>query len=262
MAESLRAMAAAVAAVVLCAGGVRADVWDELDVGEPTGDGSCAGTIVELVHGARQVHDLTAWQLFSDRDWARVSQRAYRSYEVRVGNATMNLGLAAATARRACDGSLLTPGLPLEGSSSGALSVTWLSSGDDPTQVLTEGDFLGPGARYEIQMLETTYAVPRYNNSATQQTVLVLQNTRARAVTGAVRFFAGTGGAPIASHAFTLAPRAVLVLNTSTLPALAGASGSALVAHDGGYGALAGKAVALEPGTGFTFDTPIVAKPY
>jgi len=27
------------------------------------------------------------------------------------------------------------------------------------------------------------------------------------------------------------------------------------VTHDGGYGGLVGKAVSLEPGTGFTFDT-------
>ena len=27
------------------------------------------------------------------------------------------------------------------------------------------------------------------------------------------------------------------------------------VTHDGGYGVLVGKAVSLEPGTGFTFDT-------
>jgi hypothetical protein len=33
------------------------------------------------------------------------------------------------------------------------------------------------------------------------------------------------------------------------------------VAHDGAYGALAGKAVALEPATGFTFDTPLVPRP-
>ena len=81
-------------------------------------------------------------------------------------------------------------------------------------------------------------------------------------MTGVIQFFPAAGGAPIHLQAFTLPPRGLLVLNTSTLPALAGGSGSALVAHDGGYGALAGKAVALEPGTGFTFDTPIVAKRY
>ena len=110
-------------------------------------------------------------------------------------------------------------------------------------------------------MLETTYAVPRFNNSATQQTVLLLQNTRAQAVQGTIHFFAAAGTL-LLSHPFTLSARGLLVLNTSTLPALAGQSGSALVAQNGGYGALAGKAVALEPATGFTFDTPIEAKGY
>ena len=30
--------------------------------------------------------------------------------------------------------------------------------------------------------------------------------------------------------------------------------------HDGGYGALSGKAVALEPATGFSFDSPMTPR--
>jgi hypothetical protein len=33
------------------------------------------------------------------------------------------------------------------------------------------------------------------------------------------------------------------------------------VTHDGPYGALVGKAVSLEPSTGFSFDSPMVYKP-
>jgi hypothetical protein len=252
---------AAVAAVVLGAAGARADVWDEPPAGGP-GDFNCATTIVELVHGARQVHDLIPVDLFPDRDWARVQQRAHRSYEVRLANSALLLAQGTAAARRACDGTVLTAGRPYEGSARDAISIPWLSSGDEPTYILTDAGFTGTNARYEIQLLETTYAVPRYNNSATQQTILVLQNTRASAVTGVVTFFSAAGGAPILVHPMVLPPRGMLVLNTSTLAPLAGTSGSALVAHDGGYGALAGKAVALETGTGFVFDTPIVSKPY
>jgi hypothetical protein len=261
MAERFRAMAA-VAAVVLGAGAGRADVWDALpSVGGPD-DFNCATTIVELVHGVRQVHDLRAEELFPDRDWARVQQRAHRSYEVRLTNSAMLLAQGSAAARRACDGTVLTAGRPYEGSARDAISIPWLSSGDEPTFILTDAGFQGTHARYEIQLLETTYAVPRYNNSATQQTILVLQNTRPGALTGVVSFFSGAGAVPIHLQPIAIPARGVLVLNTSTLAALAGTSGSALVAHDGGYGALAGKAVALESGTGFTFDTPIVPKPY
>jgi hypothetical protein len=31
--------------------------------------------------------------------------------------------------------------------------------------------------------------------------------------------------------------------------------------HDGGYGGLAGKTVALEPAAGFSFDSPLEARP-
>jgi hypothetical protein len=53
----------------------------------------------------------------------------------------------------------------------------------------------------------------------------------------------------------------VQVIQTASNPALSGGSGSALIAQLGGYGALAGKAVALEPATGFTFDTAITPVP-
>jgi hypothetical protein len=50
-------------------------------------------------------------------------------------------------------------------------------------------------------------------------------------------------------------------MNTAAIPALAGASGSASIAHDGGWGGLAAKGVAVEPATGFTFDTPATTLP-
>jgi hypothetical protein len=51
------------------------------------------------------------------------------------------------------------------------------------------------------------------------------------------------------------------VLNISTVPGVAGASGSIIVNNDGRYGALSGKLVSLEPATGFTFDTTMVPRP-
>ena len=46
-----------------------------------------------------------------------------------------------------------------------------------------------------------------------------------------------------------------------SLTALAGQSGSITVVHDGKFGALSGKAIGLEPATGFTFDTPLLPRP-
>ncbi len=51
------------------------------------------------------------------------------------------------------------------------------------------------------------------------------------------------------------------MLNTGSLGFAAGIGGSVTVSNDGRYGDLSGKAVAVEPATGFSFDTPMVPKP-
>jgi len=62
-------------------------------------------------------------------------------------------------------------------------------------------------------------------------------------------------------YALSIPVNGVQSINTATIAALAGMAGSASIAHTGGYGAIAGKAVALEPSTGFTFDTPVLPVP-
>jgi hypothetical protein len=53
--------------------------------------------------------------------------------------------------------------------------------------------------------------------------------------------------------------RGVTTLATSGIAALTGQSGGASISHSGPYGALVGKAAALEPATGFTFDTAMTS---
>ena len=69
----------------------------------------------------------------------------------------------------------------------------------------------------------------------------------------------GATGTLAGQQTFTLAPRALLVLNTGAIAS--GGAGSLTIAHDGPYGALAGKTVALEPSSGFSFDAPLEARP-
>ena len=45
------------------------------------------------------------------------------------------------------------------------------------------------------------------------------------------------------------------VIATATVPGVGGTSGSAFIAHSCGFGGLNAKVVALEPATGFSFDT-------
>jgi len=51
----------------------------------------------------------------------------------------------------------------------------------------------------------------------------------------------------VGTRAFTMGPKAAFVVNTSTVPGVAG-SGTITLSHDGPYGVLVGKAVALETG--------------
>ena len=67
-----------------------------------------------------------------------------------------------------------------------------------------------------------------------------------------------TAGVLIGTSPFSLAPKATLVLNTSTVAP--GVAGAVTVTHDGRYGDLSGKTVALEPATGFSFDSPMLPR--
>jgi hypothetical protein len=113
---------------------------------------------------------------------------------------------------------------------------------------------------YRVRAYETTGSLPRFVASATQSTVVILQNRGASSISGHVDFW-GPTGAVLGTHAFSLAPAASLTLDVAGVAGVAGQSGSATVTHDGGYGEIVGKAVALEPATGFAFDTPLAIRP-
>jgi hypothetical protein len=115
---------------------------------------------------------------------------------------------------------------------------------------------------YQLRFYETTLAGARFNNSGTQTTVLLLQNPTDAPVDAAIYFWS-TSGALLATHVVSppLAPKALLTLNTAQIPGLASVGGTLTVAHAAPYGGLSGKTVALEPSTGFSFDTPLLPRP-
>ena len=136
-------------------------------------------------------------------------------------------------------------------------AVRWIVGSPSPTQWLlriTGPPGLQAAVPYTLELFDTTYAIPRWNNASTQLTFFFLQNNKPLPVSGGIYFFNATGTL-VHDHQFVLAANGLLVLNTSAIPQLAGLSGSALIGQGGGLGALSGKAVALEPATGFTFDT-------
>jgi hypothetical protein len=88
----------------------------------------------------------------------------------------------------------------------------------------------------------------------------MIQNATDGSCSLQINFFEASGALlEDASIGDTLGPRGLLVVNT--LPFAGGQSGSVRVAHTCGYGGLSGKAVSIEPLTGFTFDTAMVTRP-
>jgi hypothetical protein len=113
---------------------------------------------------------------------------------------------------------------------------------------------------YRLRLRETTLRISRFNNSLLQFTVMLLQNTTTAPVDATIDFWS-EGGERITSRPATIPPHGVLVLDTWNVPGLAFVSGSATVTNDAPFGALIGKAVALQPSGGFSLDAPLEYRP-
>ncbi|MET0555796.1 MAG: Calx-beta domain-containing protein [Vicinamibacteria bacterium] len=147
----------------------------------------------------------------------------------------------------------------------GARSLRWQNSSATAeayyvrVQSAQCGTDCGADDTYRLRAYETTLRIPRFNNVGSQVSLVVLQNPT-NASNAGTAFFWSSSGALLGSQAFTLNPRATLVLNTTTVPGVAGQGGSITVVHGGRYGELIGKCVALEPATGFSFDALAVPR--
>jgi hypothetical protein len=247
------------------------------DKWELGGGGQCANddtnvTCNELWPGVRQTHDLQGLAAAPDQDWMLVESKAGRSYEVRLTSA--NLALNSPVCTTACvpmdrvnaAGAVQTAGVapngagPANGGTGTSLVARWMATADQRDWIRVRGDqvaTLTANDQYDIELLDTTYFVPRWNQSGSQTTVFLVQNTSPAAVTGNIRFY-DTAGALLHTEPLTVPRNGLRVFPVGSVPALVGQGGSAAIVHTGGFGALAGKAVALEPSTGFTFDTLIV----
>ena len=219
----------------------------------------------ELSHGMNEVFDLAALPgPVADQDVYRMSQKPYASYEVVIDEASGDISGPAGPIleRLGGDGTTVVQGSAAVGAGF-SRSLRWgnftaSEVEDEVIRVRSAGcsTDCGPDDIYRLRVYETSYAIPRFNNSGSQITVLVLQNPTNYTIAGNA-YFRATSGALVGTHAFTLAPKGALVLNTATVPGAGGISGGILIAHDGRYGDLAGKAVALEPATGFSFDSAL-----
>jgi hypothetical protein len=258
------------------------DRWEATLISPVTDDNSTTQNI--LRHGVPQIgHDVDGG---GDEDWMVVRTKNGHSYEARVSSAGLHwengcFHLDCPRFDRVnANGAVLTPGVVSSDDTGGlladfgdgpsviatGLSARWISTTDAKEFVrmlalrpLPWGALLN-GLTYDVEFYDTTYFLPRWNNSATQFTVVIIQNTTNATVTGNMLFYGATG-TQLHSEPFSIPEHGVRVFSSSSVTALAGQAGSANIVHTGGYGALAGKAVALEPGSGFSFDTPLMPLP-
>ena len=222
----------------------------------------------ELSHGTSGWHDLAALPgPAPDEDLFRILQRPHGSYEVLQDGASGDIGSGSGPLldRVASDGSTVLQSSSPAGAG-GSRSLRFMNALDTPVadelvRVQSAGCTTDCDAEdvYRLNALETTGFIPRFNNSGTQITILVLQNLGDAAIDLDVRFWNGAGAPAGSLPIQTLGPRGSYVLNTLTVAG--GSSGSVTVANTGRYGQLAGKAVAVEPATGFTFDTQLQPRP-
>jgi Calx-beta domain len=218
----------------------------------------------ELGHGSTLLGDLAALPgPAADVDYYRLAQPPHSSWEVVVDGLSGDVPPLLLERLAADNATLLQAGASVSGGSSVSLRFENREGFPVTNQHLRLqsagcGAMCGPSAVYRARAYETTGRIARFNNSATQVSVAVLQNQAGSLVQGALWFWGPNGGL-LGSQPFALAAHGTYVLNTATL--VPGAAGSISVTHDGGYGALAGKAVALEPATGFAIDTPLTSRP-
>jgi hypothetical protein len=250
--------------VVNLSGAVGASVADGQGVGLIRDDDAPSLATRQLVHGSVIAEDLGPGSLAAGTRAFRVPQAPRASYEVTLD--AVSGDVSAVLERLAADNAtVLQTGSP--GGTGTSLSLRWENaSGAEVTNQHVRvraagcGTACDAGDRYRLRAWETTVSVARFNNSASQATVLVLQNTRPAALAGRVNFWSA-GGAFLGAYPFAIEARASLVLNTAVAAGQAGQAGSLTIAHDGGYGALTGKAVSIEPATGYSFDTPLAPRP-
>ena len=226
-------------------------------------DGVASARPLELAHGTTVRGDLAPFGGPGlSRDYYLLQQHPEASYELVVDEASGDA--APLTVQRvAADGSTVLQSAVPVGTGT-ALSLRWFNTVAGPfsdqhvrVESASCGSTCGTDDTYRVRFYETTLRAARVNNTNGQTTVLLLQNLSDAAVLGRIHFWTepGTSGT---AQPFSVPARGTLVFDTTEI---APATGSLKVVHDAPYGALVGKVVALEPATGFSFDTPLTSKP-
>jgi hypothetical protein len=235
-----------------------ADDWDLANQSDDT-----TFTNNTLFHGAVQEHDLhTGASPGTDEDWYVVQNHSMSSYEILIDSQSGG-NLTSDDVRRFAGTQLESAGVPSQ--TEGVLSLAWIADQlSEPVSnfVQITGAACAPNCqahdRYRIRFYDTTYTIPRFNNTGSQSTVLFIRNATRREC-GALVFYLDANGTVTGATGMQLDPGEGRVVGPNVQPL---DSGSIRVAHTCGYGGLSGKAVSVEPSTGFAFDTEMVLRPH
>jgi glucose/arabinose dehydrogenase len=217
-------------------------------------DDGAALSHAELVHGSSRSGSLTT----GDDAWYSLAQQPLRSYEVTVDGVAGDVGDGLILERIAGDGSVLQ--------SAGAAPTLSLRFENAIPGVVVESQIrirrtgCAPcaAASYRVRLRETTAEIGRFNNSATQVTLVALVNPGDAVVTGTLRLWSALGEL-LWEQPVSLSGKAVGSWNTDVWAPTA--TGSITFAHDAPYGLVTGKTTALEAATGFVFETVLSHKP-
>jgi hypothetical protein len=244
----------------------RPDVWDAT-----SGNDNGNGTDNEITHGFSQVHDLaTQPGAVVDQDWFRIVEEPYSSYEILCDGYTGDISGPDTLQRVDIAGTVLQDSTHYVNTLSTARSLRFAN---DTNSAIFEyvrvgnpncGIACDTSDQYRIRAWDTIIAVPRYNNFGGQLTVLIIQNPGEATVSGNARLWTTAGGiTPVTTVAFTLQARQATVINLASVNGgvANGTSGTITITNNARYGMLAVKAVALEPSTGFSFDSPGLYRP-
>lgn len=242
---------------------VWADPWET----GPYGSDANQNTINVLWPGAApQWHDLANNAGSADQDWSRITVEENRSYEVGIFNAT-TIFSEETLERFSSDGSTLLQSGQFFERTTWRKVLRWIHTGPGVTQAIkvTGTPTRTASTLYEIAFRETTLYCPRFNNSGGQVSVLIVQraaNEGANACS-ATAFFYNEAQTVVGTQAlFPAGDKWVGVVSLPGVAGLAGQKGAAQIAHTCGMGGIKAKLVALEPATGFSFDTPCTVREF
>jgi hypothetical protein len=247
-------MAFALAAATVALPVLATDDWDAAAIKDNT-----AGTTRnEPQRGVTQYHDLQAVGGVADEDWYVLPVSSQRAYQVFVGEVSGDTPIDNADFLELYDatGTTLIATATAAAGATGKV-IRFFSGNASNFKVRVKGNTNSTAtARYGFSWSEGTYYCPRYNQSGTQVSVLIVQNATNGNCGVAVDFYDEA-----ANYLGTANPAAPLpwggmwVLPVGSVAGLPGTKGSMRVHSFCSPSGLKIKAVALEPSTGFSFDT-------